>query len=677
VRRRCRNATLLSFGALLAGCVDSGVPQRDVAVDWLDASGHERLQMRIPPEWVLRVTRDGPTPYGTHGGATNGDKNNGVFAVLLRGALGADSDTSLAPLAAPRRQRPTVPWVRIMLTADHGVYGKQWERRSSWRSQNEYAISKGDMRQLKDKFGLEHYRPQACGHELPKDVDRHPLLPDEEPREGCRDLAVSEEYMAILPDESDGVFIQCVVYGPFECRTETTFRGWHLMYMFPRDQLERWREIRAKVNATLGAFLIGEPTSSDHPVPTEPEWAEKARVGRGTNETIRLNWAGYKLAIPARYIAGPAYVGGRVDSIELLAERSAAGAVGPLHVETDRPQIVVSLVDQPCPDHPLSVRYPDAYDPPIQVPDSSLLVHPSYSAPYRGRLWTASGVKDGVGNDVEFLYEFNVEHARSGGIFHMAESYGGYVNAYVCIRPNLRARLQFEAYLLDDATSVLTDLRDLVESWVEEGQGATLRSRSRSNREQSQPAELLFKLSFSEGHVRSMSYRHLMGRLLQTAITRKSTAGGERLFGSAKDDALTITGGYGFFYGGHGNDTLIGASDGVSKGGNVYLYEPGDGSDRIVDEGNRIVDDVLVANVLRFGAGIKPEDIEVDTANGTVLHFGRSADTITLETADPDGAQSRAVDHFEFSDGTVLTHDQLMQRVPIWKDYLTSRRERR
>jgi len=161
----------------------------------------------------------------------------------------------LSPIATPSMQIPSVPWVRIMLDADHGIRPKHWQADSDWRSQNTYSINKGGMRRLPDKFGLEHYRHQACGDELPTDVDKHPLLPDEEGRPNCRDLAtVSEEYMT-PPDIEAGVFIRCVVYGPLECRTETTFRDWKVLYTFPRDQLERWQETHQKVMNTLASFV--------------------------------------------------------------------------------------------------------------------------------------------------------------------------------------------------------------------------------------------------------------------------------------------------------------------------------------------------------------------------------------------------------------------------------------
>ena len=246
---------LLFASTVLFGCgAHSGPPDKDVVIDWVDVSGKERLQMRVPRELVRSASRDSQTPYGKRSDVTGGDKNNGIYSVVLEGALGDASSTTLLPLETPPTQLPTVPWVRIMLKADHGAWGMQWKGDSKHRSLNAYSINAGDMRRLPDKFGLEHYRPQACGERLPKDVDKHPLLPDEEARPNCRDLATGEEYMT-PPDTADGLFIQCEVYGPFECRAETTFAGWYVMYMFPRDQVERWRETHQKVMSTLASFV--------------------------------------------------------------------------------------------------------------------------------------------------------------------------------------------------------------------------------------------------------------------------------------------------------------------------------------------------------------------------------------------------------------------------------------
>jgi len=252
-----RSATAFVFVSIaLFGCgARSGPPEKDVVIDWVDASGEHRLQMTIPREFVPTVSRDSRTPYGKRSDVTRGDENNGVFSVVFEGAMGDPSDATLSPLETPPTQLPTVPWVRTMLKADHGAVVNHWKADSQWRSHNAYLINGGDMRRLPDKFGLEHYRHQACGDWLPKDVDKHPLLPDEEARPNCRDVATrSEEYMT-PPDTEDGVFIQCVVYGPFECRTETTFMGWQVRYMFPRDQLSRWQEAHQKVVKTLASFL--------------------------------------------------------------------------------------------------------------------------------------------------------------------------------------------------------------------------------------------------------------------------------------------------------------------------------------------------------------------------------------------------------------------------------------
>jgi len=140
--------------------------------------------------------------------------------------------------------------------------------------------------------------------------------------------------------------------------------------------------------------------------------------------------------------------------------------------------------------------------------------------------------------------------------------------------------------------------------------------------------------------------------------------------GSDDDDVLladaafdsTLDGGTGddFIVGGAGADTLIGgagndALDG-GDGGDRYVYNPGDGVDLISDSGTQGVD------TLAFGAGIAPDAITLGTGS-LLIRIGNSGDAVHLDGFDTDDAGSAgAIERFEFADGAVLTHAQLISR---------------
>jgi Ca2+-binding RTX toxin-like protein len=137
--------------------------------------------------------------------------------------------------------------------------------------------------------------------------------------------------------------------------------------------------------------------------------------------------------------------------------------------------------------------------------------------------------------------------------------------------------------------------------------------------------------------------------------------GNDELEGGAGDDILVGdadgqiggTGGNDTLAGGAGNDTLVGGG-----GQDIYLFDPGDGFDIVADatgEANRLV----------FGGGISPASIAVAAgpSDSLVVRVGNSGDAIQIlnfGTANVTG--SHPIDTFEFSDGTILTYNQLVAR---------------
>ncbi|WHZ29132.1 MAG: Alkaline phosphatase [Nitrospira sp.] len=154
--------------------------------------------------------------------------------------------------------------------------------------------------------------------------------------------------------------------------------------------------------------------------------------------------------------------------------------------------------------------------------------------------------------------------------------------------------------------------------------------------------------------------------------------GNDELFGREGDDALRGDAGDDLIDGGGGDDILVGDADGQigGSGGNdtlaggsgndtlvggggqdTYLYELGDGFDIIVEgvgEENRLV----------FGAGINANTIvaAVGPNDSLVLRTGNGDNAVQIQSFGLSNLNgSHPIDTFEFSDGAVLTYEQLAQ----------------
>jgi Ca2+-binding RTX toxin-like protein len=117
--------------------------------------------------------------------------------------------------------------------------------------------------------------------------------------------------------------------------------------------------------------------------------------------------------------------------------------------------------------------------------------------------------------------------------------------------------------------------------------------------------------------------------------------GDDNLFGQEGSDEL---------HGGTGNDVLSG-----NAGDDVYLFNLGGGRDTIWEEGDSVGD------VLRFGAGIAPEDISAAKSGyDLVLFHANGVDQVTISNwyVDP----SWRLMQFEFSDGTTWSADDTGNR---------------
>jgi Ca2+-binding RTX toxin-like protein len=133
------------------------------------------------------------------------------------------------------------------------------------------------------------------------------------------------------------------------------------------------------------------------------------------------------------------------------------------------------------------------------------------------------------------------------------------------------------------------------------------------------------------------------------------TAGKDTLLGRGGDDYLFAYAGDDALHGGSGDDTLTGGA-----GSDVYRFARGDGQDVVVQDGALHGD----VDVVRFGAGIAPDDVVVslgDNNGDLVLTLVDSDDILMLPNwFHPTGARVSAV---EFADGEAWDKAALLSRL--------------
>lgn len=151
-----------------------------------------------------------------------------------------------------------------------------------------------------------------------------------------------------------------------------------------------------------------------------------------------------------------------------------------------------------------------------------------------------------------------------------------------------------------------------------------------------------------------LTWQELLGRYLEETQNGSSGDAGAMLAGGSANDAITATGGGATLSGGRGDDLLTG-----SGGNNTYLYHLGDGTDTIEDAGNQPAG----PNRVLFGAGITPDDLRLSTGSLRIDIGWDPRDRIVIPAFDPDDVLAqRAIDLFEFADGTTLTYEALIAR---------------
>jgi len=141
--------------------------------------------------------------------------------------------------------------------------------------------------------------------------------------------------------------------------------------------------------------------------------------------------------------------------------------------------------------------------------------------------------------------------------------------------------------------------------------------------------------------------------------TIKGTDKDDVLYGTEEDDTIFGLGGNDRIYGGRGNDILIGGPGNDylegGSGSDIYIFNKGDGQDEIIEW----LDEPNKTNIVKFGESITKDDIS----------FKREGEDLIVEIKDSSdrikifgwfvGENSPKIDRFEFSDGSIITKDEI------------------
>ncbi len=161
-------------------------------------------------------------------------------------------------------------------------------------------------------------------------------------------------------------------------------------------------------------------------------------------------------------------------------------------------------------------------------------------------------------------------------------------------------------------------------------------------------------LAFADGSTASLAQLLGLGGPVATNgdDTFTTGSGNDVIDALGGNDTVDAGAGNDTLTGGSGNDTLTGGF-----GDDTYIFNAGDGTDTINDtslpgEGNTV----------QFGQGIDPAGLNLDLGS-LLIRVGMNGDALHLTTFDSSNALGpRTIEKFRFTDGTVLSYDQLVAR---------------
>ncbi|MDX8348616.1 Ig-like domain-containing protein [Cognatiyoonia sp. IB215446] len=180
----------------------------------------------------------------------------------------------------------------------------------------------------------------------------------------------------------------------------------------------------------------------------------------------------------------------------------------------------------------------------------------------------------------------------------------------------------------------------------------------------------LSRIEFHDGTVWTQD--DLLAPYLESSEEVLGSGLDDTLIGADTDDVLVGWWGDDFLDGGEGDDTLLGG-----EGDDLYVWGYGAGSDVISDMDSEAGDVIISVDTLRFGPGIRAEDLTFTVPDerlytnyggepGGTLIIGLAGrpETLTLKHQYTfQIGRSFGIDRFEFEDGTVLTFEQLDELV--------------
>ncbi|MDB5814738.1 MAG: hypothetical protein JWN23_1855 [Rhodocyclales bacterium] len=152
--------------------------------------------------------------------------------------------------------------------------------------------------------------------------------------------------------------------------------------------------------------------------------------------------------------------------------------------------------------------------------------------------------------------------------------------------------------------------------------------------------------NFADGQ--TLTLAQLMNKYMHDSVNTSVSASGANVAGGTASDYFEITGTQAHIQTGQGDDTIIAA------GGDTVLVGAGDGNDFIKEAGHtgRVV----------FGPGVHAEDLSASMYNAdghTYLSIAYgTGDSLLIEDAGTGG-----IAEYQFDDGTVLTHAQLIHAL--------------
>lgn len=137
-----------------------------------------------------------------------------------------------------------------------------------------------------------------------------------------------------------------------------------------------------------------------------------------------------------------------------------------------------------------------------------------------------------------------------------------------------------------------------------------------------------------------------------------------RITGNELDNRIVLGGGNNIITGGKGNDYLEGGA-----GSDTYIFNRGDGSDRIVETGAEVLSSKTDVDILKFGSDIASNQIWFSKESfygGLAVEIIGTTDKILIESWYSNQQTSRSesyIEKFQTNDGKTLSFDKVDQLV--------------